>query len=62
MLEEYIELTYAEIIELWKKKGKPEVPLGPGVKIGNLETYLKQGIVDMDQLGALGEIVKEWQQ
>ena len=62
MLEEYVELTCAKIIALWKKKGSPEVPLGPGVKIGNLETYLKQGIVDMDQLGALGEIIKGWQQ
>ncbi len=60
MLEEYVELTFANIIKLWKKRGKPEVPLGPGVKIGNLETYLEQGIMDVDQLGALGEIVKEW--
>jgi len=60
MLEEYVELTSANIIKLWEKKGKPEVPLGPGVKIGNLETYLGQGIVDIDQLGALGEMVKEW--
>ncbi len=62
MLEEYVELTCAKIIALWKKRGSPEVPLGPGVKIGDLETYLKQGIVDVDQLGALGEIIKEWQQ
>ncbi|MBA7676637.1 hypothetical protein ES703_84881 [subsurface metagenome] len=60
MLEEYVELTPAKIIKLWKKKGSPEVPLGTGVKIGNLETYLEQGIVDVDQLGALGELVKEW--
>jgi len=60
MLEEYVELTTAKIINLWKKKGSPEVPLGPGVKIGNLETYLAQGIIDIDQLGALGEVIKEW--
>ncbi len=60
MLEEYVELTSAKIIKLWKKKGKPGIPLGPGVKIGNLETYLEQGIVDMDQLGALSEIVQQW--
>ncbi|MBA7594938.1 hypothetical protein ES703_01894 [subsurface metagenome] len=60
MLEEYVELTTAKIIKLWKKKGSPEVPLGPGVKIGNLETYLAQGIIDIDQLGALCEVVKEW--
>ena len=60
MLEEYVKLTCSEIIKLWKKKGSPEVPLSQGVKIGNLETYLEQGIVDIDQLGALGEVVKEW--
>jgi len=60
MLEEYVDLTSANIIKLWKKRGKPEVPLGPGVKIGNLETYLEQEVVDIDHLGALGELVKEW--
>ena len=60
MLEEYTELTSANIIKLWKKKGKPEVPLDPGAKIGNLETYLEQGIVNVDHLGALGEVIKEW--
>jgi len=60
MLEEYVGLTSANIIKLWEKKGSPEVPLSQGVKIGNLETYLEQGIIDIDQLGALGEIVKEW--
>jgi len=60
MLEEYADLTSANIIKLWKKRGKPGISLGPGVKIGNLETYLEQGIVDIDHLGALGEVVKEW--
>ena len=60
MLEEYVGLTSPEVVKLWKKKGKPEVPLGQGVKIRNLETYLNQGIINMEHLGILGELIKEW--
>ena len=60
MLEEYVELTSANIIKLWKKLGSPEVQLGPGVEIGNLGTFLEQRVLDIDQLGALGEVIKKW--
>ncbi len=28
--------------------------------LGNLETYLEHGIVNVDHLGALGEVIKGW--
>lgn len=62
MLEDYVGLTVENIIKLWKNKGCPEMLMGPGVKIGNLEVYLERRIMDIDKLAILGELIKEWKE
>ena len=55
MLESYIGVTIDQLVEYWKGKGSPKIPLSQGISIPDLERYFSLQKLSLGALGAISD-------